>query len=222
MKLLQFHSNYRPAYWGTWRKKSSHISARCPFRQDKVNWCSVVPETGNPDPNNCIKNDHYWELWVQSLFIFLSRRPTQNTYTCSWFHWFMSAGDLFFVLFDIFYNGCVLSPQDLLDYEVDSDEEWEEEEPGESLSHSEGVSLAQLFIITKPNVTFLQSGLTLKNLDTDWGWIPLQEQKSTFERVNVFIFRRMKKREVRMMTTTMAFLFLMATSQRMKGRWKKR
>ena len=33
-----------------------------------------------------------------------------------------------------------LSPQDLLDYEVDSDDEWEEEEPGESLSHSEGVS----------------------------------------------------------------------------------
>ncbi|XP_007576808.1 chromatin assembly factor 1 subunit A [Poecilia formosa] len=62
MKLLQFHENYRPAYWGTWRKKSSHISARCPLRQDK----------------------------------------------------------------------------DLLDYEVDSDEEWEEEEPGESLSHSEG------------------------------------------------------------------------------------
>lgn len=38
---------------------------------------------------------------------------------------------------------CVLPqpPQELLDYEVDSDEEWEEEEPGESLSHSEGVSL---------------------------------------------------------------------------------
>uniref|UniRef100_A0A8C1ZRQ8 Chromatin assembly factor 1, subunit A (p150) n=1 Tax=Cyprinus carpio TaxID=7962 RepID=A0A8C1ZRQ8_CYPCA len=31
-----------------------------------------------------------------------------------------------------------LSFQELLDYEVDSDEEWEEEEPGESLSHSEG------------------------------------------------------------------------------------
>lgn len=62
MKLLQFHENYRPAYWGTWNKKSSHISPRCPFRQDK----------------------------------------------------------------------------ELLDYEVDSDEEWEEEEPGESLSHSEG------------------------------------------------------------------------------------
>ncbi|KAF4097750.1 chromatin assembly factor 1 subunit A [Onychostoma macrolepis] len=62
MKLLQFHDNYRPAYWGTWCKKSTHISSRCPLRQDK----------------------------------------------------------------------------ELLDYEVDSDEEWEEEEPGESLSHSEG------------------------------------------------------------------------------------
>uniref|UniRef100_A0A673IYF3 Chromatin assembly factor 1 subunit A-like n=1 Tax=Sinocyclocheilus rhinocerous TaxID=307959 RepID=A0A673IYF3_9TELE len=62
MKLLQFHDNYRPAYWGTWCKKSTRISPRCPLRQDKG----------------------------------------------------------------------------LLDYEVDSDEEWEEEEPGESLSHSEG------------------------------------------------------------------------------------
>lgn len=31
-----------------------------------------------------------------------------------------------------------LFSQKLLDYEVDSDDEWEEEEPGESLSHSEG------------------------------------------------------------------------------------
>lgn len=35
-------------------------------------------------------------------------------------------------------DACV-SLQALLDYEVDSDDEWEEEEPGESLSHSEGV-----------------------------------------------------------------------------------
>ncbi|XP_062308729.1 chromatin assembly factor 1 subunit A [Osmerus eperlanus] len=62
MKLLQFRENHRPAYWGTWSRKSSHITPRCPLRQDKV----------------------------------------------------------------------------LLDYEVDSDDEWEEEEPGESLSHSEG------------------------------------------------------------------------------------
>ncbi|MBN3315539.1 CAF1A factor, partial [Atractosteus spatula] len=62
MKLLQFHENYRPAYWGTWSKRSRLISPRCPLQQDK----------------------------------------------------------------------------ELLDYDVDSDEEWEEEEPGESLSHSEG------------------------------------------------------------------------------------
>ncbi|XP_058870000.1 chromatin assembly factor 1 subunit A-like isoform X1 [Acipenser ruthenus] len=62
MKLLHFCENYRPAYWGTWRKRSSKIKPRNPLSQDK----------------------------------------------------------------------------ELLDYEVDSDEEWEEEEPGESLSHSEG------------------------------------------------------------------------------------
>uniref|UniRef100_A0A673WJD3 Chromatin assembly factor 1, subunit A (p150) n=1 Tax=Salmo trutta TaxID=8032 RepID=A0A673WJD3_SALTR len=36
MKLLQFRENYRPAYWGTWSKKSPHISPRYPLRQDKV------------------------------------------------------------------------------------------------------------------------------------------------------------------------------------------
>ncbi|XP_044273462.1 chromatin assembly factor 1 subunit A [Varanus komodoensis] len=62
MKLLQFCENHRPAYWGTWNKKSSSIGPRNPWAKDEK----------------------------------------------------------------------------LLDYEVESDEEWEEEEPGESLSHSEG------------------------------------------------------------------------------------
>ncbi|XP_061044855.1 chromatin assembly factor 1 subunit A isoform X6 [Eubalaena glacialis] len=62
MKLLQFSENHRPAYWGTWNRKTTVIHPRDPWAQDR----------------------------------------------------------------------------DLLDYEVDSDEEWEEEEPGESLSHSEG------------------------------------------------------------------------------------
>ncbi|XP_015262235.1 PREDICTED: chromatin assembly factor 1 subunit A [Gekko japonicus] len=62
MKLLQFCENHRPAYWGTWNKKSSFIKPRNPWSKDTT----------------------------------------------------------------------------LLDYEVESDEEWEEEEPGESLSHSEG------------------------------------------------------------------------------------
>ncbi|XP_047388489.1 chromatin assembly factor 1 subunit A isoform X1 [Sciurus carolinensis] len=62
MKLLQFSENHRPAYWGTWNKKTAIICPRNPWAQDKA----------------------------------------------------------------------------LLDYEVDSDDEWEEEEPGESLSHSEG------------------------------------------------------------------------------------
>uniref|UniRef100_A0A146LFT6 Chromatin assembly factor 1 subunit A n=1 Tax=Lygus hesperus TaxID=30085 RepID=A0A146LFT6_LYGHE len=35
-KLLQFHDNRRPPYWGTWRKKSSAVTPRKPFAQDKV------------------------------------------------------------------------------------------------------------------------------------------------------------------------------------------
>ncbi|XP_045776115.1 chromatin assembly factor 1 subunit A-like isoform X2 [Maniola jurtina] len=58
-KLLAFHDNRRPPYWGTWRKKSSFIKPRQPFKTDE-----------------------------------------------------------------------------LLDYEVDSDEEWEEEQDGESLDGS--------------------------------------------------------------------------------------
>lgn len=44
MKLLHFHDNYRPAYWGTWRKKSTHISPRCPLRLDKVKTQECVNE----------------------------------------------------------------------------------------------------------------------------------------------------------------------------------
>lgn len=35
-KLLQFHLNYRPAYFGTWRKKSRSISPKNPFKKDTV------------------------------------------------------------------------------------------------------------------------------------------------------------------------------------------
>ncbi|OWF44482.1 Chromatin assembly factor 1 subunit A [Mizuhopecten yessoensis] len=34
-KLLQFHTNYRPPYFGTWRKKSGTVSPRNPWKQDK-------------------------------------------------------------------------------------------------------------------------------------------------------------------------------------------
>ncbi|CAH2087443.1 unnamed protein product [Euphydryas editha] len=59
-KLLAFHENRRPPYWGTWRKKSKFINPRRPFKTDEK----------------------------------------------------------------------------LLDYEVDSDEEWEEEQEGESIDGS--------------------------------------------------------------------------------------
>lgn len=36
MKLLQFSENHRPAYWGTWNKKTAVIRPRNPWAQDKV------------------------------------------------------------------------------------------------------------------------------------------------------------------------------------------
>ena len=35
-KLLQFHTNHRPAYFGTWRKRSKLITPRNPFKKDTV------------------------------------------------------------------------------------------------------------------------------------------------------------------------------------------
>lgn len=35
-KLFQFAENRRPAYWGTWRKRSKSISGRNPFKCDTV------------------------------------------------------------------------------------------------------------------------------------------------------------------------------------------
>ena len=35
-KLLQFHENYRPAYYGTWRKLSKGVGPRKPLGKDMV------------------------------------------------------------------------------------------------------------------------------------------------------------------------------------------
>lgn len=35
-KLLQFHENKRPPYFGTWRKKSLFVKPRRPFACDEV------------------------------------------------------------------------------------------------------------------------------------------------------------------------------------------
>jgi len=36
-KLLQFAENRRPAYWGTWSKKSDSVGPRKPLGIEKVN-----------------------------------------------------------------------------------------------------------------------------------------------------------------------------------------
>ncbi|KAI4493658.1 hypothetical protein M0804_001834 [Polistes exclamans] len=42
-KLLQFHENRRPPYWGTWRKQSDSINSRRPFSKDSVsNYLDII------------------------------------------------------------------------------------------------------------------------------------------------------------------------------------
>uniref|UniRef100_K3ZQS0 Chromatin assembly factor 1 subunit FSM n=1 Tax=Setaria italica TaxID=4555 RepID=K3ZQS0_SETIT len=47
-KLLQFDRSFRPAYYGTWRKKSSTVSGRQPFQRD-------------PELNYDVESDEEWE-----------------------------------------------------------------------------------------------------------------------------------------------------------------
>ncbi|CAL5079636.1 unnamed protein product [Urochloa decumbens] len=47
-KLLQFDRSFRPAYYGTWRKKSSTVCARQPFKKD-------------PELNYDVESDEEWE-----------------------------------------------------------------------------------------------------------------------------------------------------------------
>ena len=35
-KLLQFHENHRPAYYGTWSRRSKVLTPRNPFKKDNV------------------------------------------------------------------------------------------------------------------------------------------------------------------------------------------
>ena len=45
-KLIQFHTNHRPAYFGTWRKKSRRLNPRNPFQKDEVGSLSVSFRVG--------------------------------------------------------------------------------------------------------------------------------------------------------------------------------
>ena len=45
VKLLQFSENYRPPYYGTWKKRSKKITPRNPFKKDKVGFACLIRES---------------------------------------------------------------------------------------------------------------------------------------------------------------------------------
>lgn len=48
MKLLQFSENHRPAYWGTWNKKTTVIHPRDPWALDRVSTWQTSDGPGTP------------------------------------------------------------------------------------------------------------------------------------------------------------------------------
>lgn len=58
MKLLQFSENHRPAYWGTWNKKTAVIRPRDPWAQDKVSPGVGVPIPGRGGGLLCATSHH--------------------------------------------------------------------------------------------------------------------------------------------------------------------
>ncbi|XP_059487708.1 chromatin assembly factor 1 subunit A-B [Neocloeon triangulifer] len=118
-KLLQFSENRRPAYWGTWSKKSTSITPKKPFGQDKM-----------------------------------------------------------------------------FDYEVDSDEEWEEEEPGESLHGSDDDKESEDEEYEVDNDVFVPHGYLS---DEEAGnsadeYLPVEEQKERLKQLDLEFREEMKKK----------------------------
>uniref|UniRef100_A0A8D2MIR8 Chromatin assembly factor 1, subunit A (p150) n=1 Tax=Zonotrichia albicollis TaxID=44394 RepID=A0A8D2MIR8_ZONAL len=52
MKLLQFSENHRPAYWGTWNKRTSLIRARNPWSKDTVSTSDDEEEGEDEDEDD--------------------------------------------------------------------------------------------------------------------------------------------------------------------------
>ncbi|XP_065351665.1 chromatin assembly factor 1 subunit A [Cloeon dipterum] len=119
VKLLQFVENRRPAYWGTWSKKSTCVTPKKPFAQDKI-----------------------------------------------------------------------------FDYEVDSDEEWEEEEPGESLHGSDDDKESEDEEYEVDNDVFVPHGYLSdeERGNSEDEALPAEEQKERLKQMDIQFKEDMKKK----------------------------
>ena len=112
LKLLQFQEHERPPYWGTWSKVSRVVSGRAPFKQDSS------------------------ELWNKG------QRPAPTPSSSS-----LAAAPAISIPTASLSAACPAPPPTAaaepgfkMNYEIDSEEEWEEEEEGgEDLEGAEDV-----------------------------------------------------------------------------------
>ncbi|KER26303.1 hypothetical protein T265_06420 [Opisthorchis viverrini] len=156
-KLFQFVENYRPAYYGSWRRRSRIVTGRRPFAQD------VRQLDYSVDSDDEWEEDEPGESITQSEppeVMLMGEGPcsTLNSPTLK-YHGSRGSGGTVWLrakLFQFVENyrpayygswrrrsrivtGRRPFAQDVrqLDYSVDSDDEWEEDEPGESITQSE-------------------------------------------------------------------------------------
>lgn len=72
LKLLKFHKNHRPAYYGTMRKTSNHISPRNPFKKDMVTKLITILHKKVDTGCTCIQCCTYcFSLTINTLIYYL-------------------------------------------------------------------------------------------------------------------------------------------------------
>lgn len=106
LKLLKFHKNHRPAYYGTMRKTSNHISPRNPFKKDMVTKLVITILHKKVNTGcTCIQCCTYcFSLTINTLIYYLWK-----IFSIIWFHtkhWLIGAltFNFFFVICEFHCN----------------------------------------------------------------------------------------------------------------------
>lgn len=83
-KFLQFHENHRPAYRGTWRKKSHSVTGRRPYGKDQVFFINylVIFECNCVCDLNCVC-EYVCRFWTMKLIVQMNGRKRNLVNPCT-------------------------------------------------------------------------------------------------------------------------------------------
>lgn len=81
MKLLQFHQDYRPPYWGTWSKTSKDVTGRRPLGRDSqglLNYDCDSEGGFHLDTKSLILVETPGTMLLQRQLLFMMRRLSSS------------------------------------------------------------------------------------------------------------------------------------------------